>query len=294
MQPIQNDVNLLDLIRVGGLFTAFVVIVATWVVVRVVTVTATRLGERFAHRRLQLHQAATFIRFTLWIAGLVVAVVLSFSLSREALLAIGGTAAVTIGFALKDLAASILAGLIIILDRPFQVGDRVNFAGTYGEIEAIGLRSVRLVTLDNQTVTIPNNKFLTDAVASANWGALDMMVQLDFHVTADEDFTEAKRVVEESLTTSPYVFLGKPWIVQVTPTAIAEAPAIRIRAQAYVLDVQYEKQFSTDVCERVLEGFLAKGIRAPTQFEVAVHNRAPRPERSSTRRRSSRIRSKTA
>jgi small-conductance mechanosensitive channel len=39
---------------------------------------------------------------------------------------------VALGFALKDLAASILAGLIIIIDRPFQVGDRVNFNGTYG------------------------------------------------------------------------------------------------------------------------------------------------------------------
>ena len=88
----------------------------------------------------------------------------------EVALAIGGTAAVSLGFALKDLLSSIVAGLIILVDRPFQVGDRVTFDGWYGEITHIGLRSVRLLTLDDTQVTIPNNKFLTDLVASGNAG----------------------------------------------------------------------------------------------------------------------------
>src|SRR5690606_31615743 len=126
-------------------------------------------------------------RFAIWLVGIAVAVAFSVNLTKEVLLAIGGTAAVTIGFALKDLTASILAGIIIIIDRPFQVGDRVSFGGVYGEIASIGLRSVRLVTLDDNVVTIPNNKFLTDIVSSGNWGALDMMIQMDFFVGVDQD-----------------------------------------------------------------------------------------------------------
>src|SRR5690606_41093854 len=121
-------------------------------------------------------------RFAIWLVGIAVAVAFSVNLTKEVLLAIGGTAAVTVGFAVKDLAASILAGVIIIIDRPFQVGDRVSFGGVYGEITSIGLRSVRLVTLEGVVVTIPNNKFLTDMVSSGTWGALDMLVQVDFYV----------------------------------------------------------------------------------------------------------------
>ena len=59
-------------------------------------------------------------------------------ITPEVLLALGGTIAVSVGFALKDFVSSIVAGLIILVDRPFQVGDRVSFDGWYGEIIHIG------------------------------------------------------------------------------------------------------------------------------------------------------------
>lgn len=276
------EVNLLDLIRVGGLFTAGFVLFATWLIVRLVTAALTRLGDQFAHRRLLLNQAATLARFAVWIGGLVVAAALSFNLSKEVLLAIGGTAAVTIGFALKDLAASVLAGIIIIVDRPFQVGDRVSFNGTYGEIQAIGLRSVQLVTLDDNVVSIPNNKFLTDIVASGNWGALEMLIQIDFLIGADQDFSKAKHIVGEALTTCRYVSIEKPWQVLVSQAFQGNVPAIRIRSQGYVLDVKYEKDFETDVTERALEGFRQHGIQAPAVFRRSTATTAR--ERSRARR----------
>ena len=66
-----------------------------------------------------------------------------------------GTLAVSIGFALKDLAASFIAGLTVMIDSPFQVGDRVTFEGNYGDIITIGLRSVRMRTLTDDIITIP-------------------------------------------------------------------------------------------------------------------------------------------
>ena len=53
---------------------------------------------------------------------------------------------------------------------------------------------MRLVTLDDNVVTIPNNKFLTDMVSSGNWGALDMQIQMDFFIGADQDVPLAKRL----------------------------------------------------------------------------------------------------
>jgi hypothetical protein len=49
-----------------------------------------------------------------------------------------------------------------MFDRPFQVGDRVSYGGEYGDIIKIGLRSVRMNTLDDNIITIPNNKVFTD------------------------------------------------------------------------------------------------------------------------------------
>lgn len=270
-----KDINVFDMIRVSGVISGIVALFVTWFVVRLLTGVFTRLGNQFTHRRLALNQVATLTRFVIYIGGIAVAAGLAVNLSKELVLALTGTAAVTIGFALKDLAASVLAGIIIIIDRPFQVGDRVSFGGTYGEISAIGLRSVRLVTLDDNVVTIPNNKFLTDMVSSGNWGALDMLIQMDFFIGVDQDVASAKRLVEECLISNRYVYLQKPWVVLVNQVIQGEYFAVRLRAKAYVLDVQYEKAFETDVTERVIDAFREHGVLPPAVLHRRVSAAAP-------------------
>ena len=97
-------------------------------------------------------------------------------------------------------------------ERP---GDRISFDGYYGEVVEIGLRSVRLVTLDDNLVSIPNNKFLTDIVASANSGVLHQMCVFHFYIGCNEDFEEAKAIVYDAAASSRYVFLDKPIRVDV-------------------------------------------------------------------------------
>jgi small-conductance mechanosensitive channel len=221
------------------------------------------LGERFANRRLFLKKVKAFTRFFLYflIAAVVAGSVLD--LRSEALLAVAGTVGVAVGFALKDLLGSLIAGVILLIDEPFQVGDRVAFGDIYGEVTEIGLRSVRLVTLDDSLVTIPNNLFLTQSVASANAGALDCMVVMTFYIGAAEDYRKARRVVHEATATSRYTYLVKPIVTLVADEFLGERFVTSIRVKAYVFDARYEKAFGTDVTERVKESFAAHDIRSP-------------------------------
>ncbi len=259
---LASQASVLSEVNLSGVLSALTVLVVAFVVIRVTTSTLAGLGTRFIDKRLLLHQIATVTRFVLWSLGAVLAV-RALALPREVLIGLTGGAAVTIGFALKDLVASILAGLTIIIDRPFQVGDRVAFGEYYGEISAIGLRSVRLVTLDDNVITIPNNKFLTESVSSGNVGALDMLIQLDFLIGVDQDFATAKRLVEQCMLSNRYVYTKKPWAVLISQLMAGNYPAIRIRSKAYVLDVQFEKAYETDVTERVLAAFREHGILPP-------------------------------
>lgn len=262
--------KIIEFVRFGGLISACFVLLGTWLVVRFINKSAVRLGHRFVERRLVLHQASTVIRFTIYLLGIGAAVFLSFRLSDEMLLAVGGSIAVAFGISLKDLAASLLAGLIILFDRPFQVGDRITFGGVYGEVTAIGLRSVRLVTLDDNLVTVPNNKFLTELVSSGNAGALDMLVQMDFWIGVDQDVEAARRIVRDALTSSSYAFMGKPWAVLLTEVAQSGWVGIRVRAKVYVLDVQFEKALETDVTARVRAGFQEAGILPPAVLHRSI------------------------
>lgn len=245
-------------------------LLAAVVLVRFITTTTDRLGDRFANRRLLLKQIAAVARFTVFVSFAGFATTTVVELTDQALLAISGTAAVAIAFAIRDLLASLIAGIILLFDRPFQVGDRVQFGDTYGEVQEMGLRSVRIVTLDDNLVSVPNNLFLTSAVSSANAGALDQQCVFDFFIGCNEDFDEARRIVYEATASSRYVYLNKPIVMVVREGAVpngAERFAIMVRVKAYVLDGRYETAFGTDVTERVLRSFRKRGIRTAGQIE---------------------------
>jgi small-conductance mechanosensitive channel len=255
--------NLLSLFQPGDVPYALLIVVFALVLARLTRRLFEGLGRRFTDKRLVINQAGSFVRFGVLLIGGLTAALTVLEITPEVLLALGGTIAVSVGFALKDFVSSIIAGLIILIDRPFQVGDRVTFDDWYGEVTHIGLRSVKLVTLDDTQVTIPNNKVLTDSVASSNAGSVEMMVQMDFFIGADQDLAEAKRIASEALTGSRFVSTARPWTVTVSQVLQDSYFALRLRAKAYVLDVSFEKAFETDVTERVVEGFTAAGIRPP-------------------------------
>ena len=251
------------LVRWSGVFTSLLVVAGAWIVMRFLRDSVTTLSRRAPNRRLLLQKVATFAQFTIYVGTAITVVALSFRLNESVLALIGGTIAVSVGFAIKDLVASFIAGIMIMVDRPFQVGDRVKFGGEYGDITAIGLRSVRLQTLDDDTVTIPNNKFLNEITASGNYGALDMQVVMDFYVACDQDIRRARDLVLECAVSSRYVFLAKPAKVLVNQLINERYVAVRLRLKAYVLDTRFEKDFETDVNLRVIDAFREEGIAPP-------------------------------
>jgi len=264
-KPAPTPDNLIQFFKPEALPYAVMVLLAAIVLVRLSRRLAERVAERTVRRRLVVKQAHTILAFVVYAVAMIVAARSLFSLSPEALFALSGTIAVTLGFAFKDVAASFLAGISILLNKPFQVGDRIAFAGYYGEVVEIGLRSVRLVTLDDNQVTVPSNLFLTSAVASANAGALDCMVVVDFHVVPDADHRAARQVVYDAVIGSKYLYLGKPLTVLVAPQLSTTGRAsVRLTAKAYVYDARHERAFASDVTDRVLLAFRERGITMPS------------------------------
>jgi len=258
----QQLLQFIDLSRVPF---AIVVLFIGLIGLRLLTRSLDDLSERFTDRRLLFKKIAALSRFIIYLLLSVIIASSVLVLKQETLFAVAGSVAVAVGFAFKDLLASLMAGVILLLDEPFQVGDRVMFGDYYGEITEIGLRSVRMVTLDDNLVTIPNAKFLTDMSASSNAGALDCMVVIPFYIGSAEDFRRARRLVTEATITSRYVFLRKPVVTLVSDEFMRDRFVTELRVKAYVLDARYEKAFASDVTERAKLALTATGIRSPDQ-----------------------------
>lgn len=262
-EAIDNIKDFASLIRWSGIFVSAIIIVCAWVLLRFIDSIVTNISDQFAQRRMLLQKVQSFFQFFIYISTALSVFMLSFRVDDRVLALIGGTIAVSVGFALKDLTASFVAGLTIMIDRPFQVGDRVTFEGHYGDIITIGLRSVRMNTLNDDVITIPNNKFLNEAVSSGNYGALDMQVNIPFHVGMDQDIRLARELIQECASSSRYVHLPKPVIVIVQQTITDNYLAIKLTCKAYVVDTKFEKLFETDITLRVMQEFRKNNILPP-------------------------------
>ena len=273
-QEVPDIGQLAQFVRWGGVAASVPIILFAMFAMRIVEKLGDNFSARFANRRLTIQKIQTTSLFTLYILTFMVTAGLSIRLDSTALTVIGGALVFAVGFAMRDLVASFIAGLTIMFDRPFQVGDRVSYGGEYGDIIKIGLRSVRMNTLDHNVITIPNNKVFTDVTSSGNYGNLEMQVPMDFYIGIDQDTRLAAELVREACLTSPYVFLEQPIPMLGRQLILQNYVAFHLKARPYVFDCKYEKPFETDVHFRVLEAFREHGISPPSVLFRQLESRS--------------------
>lgn len=105
-----------------------------------------------------------------------------------------GIAGIALGFAAKDTLANFIAGITILWDRPFRVGDRVEVDGEFGQVKRITLRSTRIHTNENRVVIIPNQNVANNKIINHTMQA-SLRVDITFGIAYKEDIEQARGVV---------------------------------------------------------------------------------------------------
>jgi len=258
------EMDILDLLlQPEAILTMVVVFGTAWLFNRMARVVLTRLSEKFTDQRLALLRFAPIISIATWTAAIAIVVKAVFQADQKTIAALVGASVFAIGFAAQDLFKNFLGGLTILFDRPFQVGDKVEISPYYGEIVSIGLRSTKLVTNDDNLVTVPNSKLLDTSVSNGNAGALDFQVVTDIYLPAHTDVYEAEAIAWQAAATSPYAYLDKPIAVRVGD-AYQMRPVTRVRIKAYVLDIRLETLFQSDISKRAKRAFMQAGLLPET------------------------------
>ncbi|MEL7361179.1 MAG: mechanosensitive ion channel family protein, partial [Bacteroidota bacterium] len=249
--------------RVGWkVFFSFVIGLIAFYTIRFFTYILDTLAARTAERRLFYKRLIPIMRIGIWILTAYVIVSTIFGLGTNELVAAGAALGVAIGFAAQDVLKNIFGGLIIVFDQPFQVGDKIAVGGTYGEVVEIGLRSTRIVTPDDNLVSVPNAQVADGQVSNANAGALDCQVVTDLFLPGWVDVHQAKQIAYEAAATSRYVYLDKP-IVVICKDAFKETFLLHLKVKAYVLDTRYEFLLMSDVTEAAKAAFRKAGLLEP-------------------------------
>ena len=114
----------------------------------------------------------------------------------RALATIGAAATLAIGFALQDVIKNFVAGIFIFSDRPFRIGDWIEWDGNAGVVEDISLRVTRVRTFDNELLTVPNGELMGGVIK--NPVAKDKLrVKFDFGIGYDDDIDRATEIIVE-------------------------------------------------------------------------------------------------
>lgn len=204
----------------GGLKLAIQVLVvvgaflALLVIARVVRRVADRAFRRIPNLTVLLQSFLVGVVYWLTIAFGLMVVLSLLGIDITPLFALVGGAAFIIAFAMQDTLSNLASGLMIMINRPFDVGDYVDCAGTAGTVKAVSVASTTLVTPDNQVHVVPNSQVWGNIITNVTSSAT-RRVDLVFGIGYDDDIEKAQKVLEE--------VVGQHELVLAEP-----APAIRV------------------------------------------------------------------
>ena len=223
------------------------------------------LSERVPSRfRLIVRQSLPIYRAAILGISAITILQLFFKLSATNVLALTGTISLALGFAFKDYASSLVAGLVALFEMPYRVGDRVQINSHYGEVISFGLRGIKLRTPSDNIVTVPHNKIWTEAISNSNDGALEAQVIADFYFAQDVDLDLVMKILYEAAYTSEFTQLKLPIVVTMDETPWST----HLLLKAYPMDARDENLYKTDLLKRAKQAFAKHQIQYPTKWSL--------------------------
>ena len=247
----------MEKITLGNILESAATILIAWVLIRLSSRLFNLISGKIPRSRFIMKLLEPATRIGLWFLA-IFAVIGIFAPSEQTLWASIGSLALAFGLGAQDLIKNIIGGLVVLVDRPYQLGDRVKIGDAYGEIDHIGLRSTKLTTPDDTRVTIPNLDILNSQVFNANSGVPDCQVVTDLYLPPDTDPDVALEIGYESAACSPYL-LAKKKIVTLVSHGFDRNPYLRLRIKAYVYDHRYEPRMISDITRRATKELIRLG-----------------------------------
>ena len=252
------------------IFLFVVIVLAAWILARLIGKAVKKAVVRIEGASELLKDFIVNItRKIIFIVGFVVA--LSFlGINIGPLLAAIGAAGFIVGFALQGTLSNFAAGIMILIYRPYDVGDLVEIGDSFGSVDAMTIVSTTLRTLDNQKVVLPNNMIWGDKIINAT-GSDKRRVDMVFGIGYSDDIAKAQKILEEIVMTHEAVLEDPEPIVKVHELADS---SVNFVVRPWVKTDDYWDVY-WDVTRTVKERFDAEGVSIPfPQRDVHMHQAA--------------------
>jgi small conductance mechanosensitive channel len=242
-------------------FWLAVAIVATWMAIAAVRFVSRWITRRLPARyRFHILPWVPVFRLVIIVIAVIEIAPLIIRPTGGNLLAMLGAVGLAIGFAFKDYVSSLIAGLVVVYEQPYRVGDWITVGGDYGEVRSVGMRAVELVTPGDTVVTVPHAKIWDTAIHNANGGQRAVQCVAQFFLAPAHDGNAVKRKLIDVAMTSAYLHFDRPVVV-----VAAQLPwGTRYLIRAYPVECREQFAFITDLTLRGNAALLSIGAQLVT------------------------------
>lgn len=252
------DLNFLRELVWQDVLLVLIVLVISRLMIAVMRAGMRRLADSVPPgRRLAVLRLSPKLRLAIEVGTVLIIVPIVVEPTFQNTVALIATAGLALAFAFKDYGSCLIAGLVTILEGTYQPGDWIEIDGQYGEVTAIGMRAVHIVTADDTEIVIPHSKLWSDSIANASSGHRGLLCVAPFHLDADHDgmavCARLSAVAEASAYRQPDS--------KVVVSAVEKPWGTLYRLKSYVRDSREQFLFITDLTLRGKEALRGMGVR---------------------------------
>lgn len=252
-----------SIITPGKIIWTLIFLFIGYIIIRLLSGLLNRLGERSTKYRIAIKRLVPIVKIIGWI--FIIFIIIQGIVKPPMAMVLGffTSVGVAVGFAAQDLLKNVFGGLMILFDRPFQIGDKIEVGESYGEVIKIGLRSTRIVTADDSEVSVPNGEMMNSSISNSNSGQTNCQVVAEIYLPLDIDTQKARKIAMEAALVSKYIYLNKPVSVIFVNEMHERKSLLKMRLKAYVSDIRFEFVFKSDMTEIVLKELIKEGLLKP-------------------------------
>ncbi|WP_323173973.1 mechanosensitive ion channel family protein [Natrialba sp. PRR66] len=251
---------LLDGLATAGLFLVSFVLLY-WLGKSVVISLTERTLERRGFNQGLISLARSIVSALVLLGAIALAATIAgFGMILVGLSALGGAVVLAVGFAAQDLIANFVAGIFIVKDEPFTVGDTIEWDDNRGIVRDIQLRVTRLETLDNELVTVPNSELANSVLVNSTRNGL-LRVSYEFGISYDDDIERARAAIIDEAERVPGALTDPAPSVAVTDLGDS---SVVLSGRLWIDPIEHRPPAArTAFVEAVKERFDAEGIDMP-------------------------------
>lgn len=252
--------ELSNLISSANIFYTIVFLLFGFVFIKVITFILNALAERSTKYRIAFKGSIPIVKIVGWVLIILLIIVVVYQPSVASMLAVSASIGVAIGFASQDILKNIFGGIVILLDRPFVSGDKIEVDKYYGEVVEIGLRSTRIVTPDDSLVSVPNAVMMNSSLSNSNAGEPNCQVVAEIYLPLTIDTIKTREIATQAAIVSKYIYLGKPITVLFLNEVNNNHSYYKMKVKAYVMDIRDEFRFKSDMTELIITELIKEGV----------------------------------